>query len=1186
MKKTLSRQHIIFEQLEPRFLFSADLAPVPFDAGLFQENILFDSPLTESENLFYAESLLPDGVDSIRHEILFIDANVSAYQQLIDGLMANDDRQIEVILLDGSSDGIDQITQTLNTYQDIDAVHIISHASNGAVQLGDSWLSIDNTDTYADSIASWHNALTDDADLLFYGCSLAETDTGQSLINTLSTLTGADVTASDDLTGHEELGGDWLLEYSSGSIETEVAVNTSAQQDWQVVLVAPTNTITSAVFNPTAKTLILTGTGFDTIATIGTDVKSYMDWDKFVWDINGDDGTTTDITFTATEFSSVEITSDTVLTLNLTAAKTNQIVATTDFGADGGTDTIDITAGFSVNVSDEAAATDALVDGALSLGDLPIAIDNTISTGEDTTYTFTVDDFNFFDPNGAGLDHIQITSLETAGALKLSGVDVALNDTIDATDIDSGYLTFTPTADESGLAYADFEFKVYDGTNYSTIPTTMTIDVDPINDAPGATNISQIKAYTEDDASVALDDIVVTDVDTNPVQVITATLTLDDISTGVLTTGTFGAASSSYDTVSGIWTVTGSVIDVNAALAAVSFTPASNNDINSSIATHIEDQDGLGPVDGVISLNVTPVNDAPTLSIFAAPVETVDEDTEVEITFTELIIQGDEADIDGTVDAFVVKNVTSGTLRIGADSASALVWDAVTNNTIDATSPAYWTPDSNVNGTFNAFSVVALDDNNAESVGDINVQVKVNDINNAPPTALNLNAPETFTEDKPLNLTNIIVTDIDSSNVTASMTLSNMSAGTLSTGNSGSVTSYFAGGVWNASGPVADVNNLLADVIFTPSANYDSDFTITTSISDGIAPAVTGLKNMAGIAVGDTPEVASISTDSFSQSGLIVISRNPDDGPEVTHFRISGITNGSLYLADGVTEIHDGDFITYTQGQAGVRFTPDSDADGNGSFGVESSENGSTVSAQSGVAHSTITTTPPDVIPVTPISPVTIEPDSPVESPSVEEEPSDTSEDETVVETVDDSSDEESKDKEITNVPQDNQEQDKFSLDFRQANIASMYYSPVAESESTYQGGQGDPETESLSRVNIVEQAMTYKQRSELEYKLMRNSLNDFKEETLQEYRLNRAFAGSAIAASTGLSVGYVVWLLRGGALLSSVLSSMPAWQLADPLPILAGRRGDSTADDEDSLEGIIKKGSQPDAKETNADAS
>ena len=40
---------------------------------------------------------------------------------------------------------------------------------------------------------------------------------------------------------------------------------------------------------------------------------------------------------------------------------------------------------------------------------------------------------------------------------------------------------------------------------------------------------------------------------------------------------------------------------------------------------------------------------------------------------------------------------------------------------------------------------------------------------NDAPTATNLNAGETYTEDTPLNLTDIVVTDIDSANVTVTL---------------------------------------------------------------------------------------------------------------------------------------------------------------------------------------------------------------------------------------------------------------------------------------------------------------------------------------------------------------------------------------------------------------------------------
>jgi hypothetical protein len=45
-----------------------------------------------------------------------------------------------------------------------------------------------------------------------------------------------------------------------------------------------------------------------------------------------------------------------------------------------------------------------------------------------------------------------------------------------------------------------------------------------------------------------------------------------------------------------------------------------------------------------------------------------------------------------------------------------------------------------------------------------------------------------------------------------------------------------------------------------------------------------------------------------------------------------------------------------------------------------------------------------------------------------------------------------------------------------------------------------------------------------------------------------------------------VLWLIRGGVLLGSYLSAMPAWRLLDPLPVLA-RSDDEDEDKEDDEE-------------------
>ena len=149
--------------------------------------------------------------------------------------------------------------------------------------------------------------------------------------------------------------------------------------------------------------------------------------------------------------------------------------------------------------------------------------------------------------------------------------------------------------------------------------------------------------------------------------------------------------------------------------------------------------------------------------------------------------------------------------------------------------------------------------------------VTITAVNDAP-TATNLNAGESYTEDTALNLTDIVVTDVDSANVTVTLTLSDLAAGTLSTATSGAVTSTFVGGVWTASGAVADVNILLAGVTFNPALNYNSDFTIGTSVDDGVAALpITGTKNMTATAVNDAPTATNLNAgESYTEdTGLI-----------------------------------------------------------------------------------------------------------------------------------------------------------------------------------------------------------------------------------------------------------------------------------------------------------------------------
>ena len=107
-----------------------------------------------------------------------------------------------------------------------------------------------------------------------------------------------------------------------------------------------------------------------------------------------------------------------------------------------------------------------------------------------------------------------------------------------------------------------------------------------------------------------------------------------------------------------------------------------------------------------------------------------------------------------------------------------------------------------------------------------------------------------------------------------------------------------------------------------PAANQSGLAVITVTVSSA-TDSMSDTFVLTVNSVADTPSVTSATTneDTQTSSGL-VISRNAADNGEVTHFKISAITNGTLFKNNGTTQISNGDFITFAEGSAGLRFTP------------------------------------------------------------------------------------------------------------------------------------------------------------------------------------------------------------------------------------------------------------------------
>ncbi|MFS8834429.1 DUF4347 domain-containing protein, partial [Synechococcus sp. R55.6] len=153
-------------------------------------------------------------------ELVFIDQALPDLAILLAGIRPG----AEVVFLDPNRDGIEQITETLRGRKGIKTLHILSHGQAGSLSLGRRVLNRENLPEYADLLAKWKSSLADDADILIYGCEVAAGLEGRLFIEQIARLTGADIAASTNRTGHAKGGADWILEATAGSVTAPTIV--------------------------------------------------------------------------------------------------------------------------------------------------------------------------------------------------------------------------------------------------------------------------------------------------------------------------------------------------------------------------------------------------------------------------------------------------------------------------------------------------------------------------------------------------------------------------------------------------------------------------------------------------------------------------------------------------------------------------------------------------------------------------------------------------------------------------------------------------------------------------------------------------------------------------------------------------------------------------------------------------
>jgi hypothetical protein len=173
-------------------------------------------------------------------EIAFIDSAVKDSQILADAVRAG----VAVVMLNPQGDELAQIAKELRGRNSLDAVHIISHGSAGALQLGALTLTAQNLDGRADDFTTIGHALKKGGDILLYGCNVATGSKGTAFVSALARATQANIAASIDLTGAAKLGGNWKLEATTGKIDNNVSIFDRSVDQYNYVLASIGSQIT------------------------------------------------------------------------------------------------------------------------------------------------------------------------------------------------------------------------------------------------------------------------------------------------------------------------------------------------------------------------------------------------------------------------------------------------------------------------------------------------------------------------------------------------------------------------------------------------------------------------------------------------------------------------------------------------------------------------------------------------------------------------------------------------------------------------------------------------------------------------------------------------------------------------------------------------------------------------------
>jgi cysteine-rich repeat protein len=451
---------------------------------------------------------------------------------------------------------------------------------------------------------------------------------------------------------------------------------------------------------------------------------------------------------------------------------------------------------FSVNVSDGTADATAIIDVTVTpVNDAPVGTPDSLAANEDAPRVVAQASLlqNDTDVDGDVLSILSVGST-LHGNVAITGTDV----------------TFTPDPNFNGLAA--FTYKLTDGTVTADILVTVTV---------GGAN----------DAPIAVDDAATTAEDT-PIDRTSATLVANDTD-----------ADGNTLSVTAVSAPTNGTVVLNG--STVTFTPTANFAGTATYTYTVSD--GVAVDTGLVTITVTPVNDAP---IAVDDLGTTAEDTPVD--FTQATLVGNDVDVDGpSLSVTAVSNPVNGSVVLVGTTAT-------------------FTPAANFSGT--ASFDYTVSDGTLSDTGTVNITVT--SVNDAP---VAIDDVGTTPEDTAIDFTTLTAndTDIDVGDVLTVTAVANATNGTVT----------LIGGSPH----------------FTPAANFNGTASFEYTVSDGTLTDI-GLVTITVTPVNDPPvavdDAASVQFGNSIDIPIATLLANDTDvdGPALSITAVQNVFGGTATL--------------------------------------------------------------------------------------------------------------------------------------------------------------------------------------------------------------------------------------------------------------------------------------------------